>query len=46
MYEKLDTYKRLIHEVKKALGDSMMNDSKIIDHILNLKKRQRDADES
>ena len=46
LYEKLDSYKRLIHEVKKALGDSMMNDSKMIDHILNLKKRQRDADES
>lgn len=47
LYERLDTYKRLVHEVKKALGDSMMHDSKMIDHILNLKKRQRDAaDES
>ena len=29
--------------MKKALGDSLMDDSRIIDHILNLKKQQRDA---
>ena len=29
--------------MKKALGDSLMDDSRIIDHILNLKKKQRDA---
>ena len=38
VYEKLDNYKKVLHEVKKALGDSMMDDSRVIDHILNLKK--------
>ena len=39
IYEKLDTYKKVLHEVKKALGDSLMDDSRIIDHILSLKKQ-------
>ena len=38
VYEKLDNYKKVLHEVKKALGDSLMDDSRVIDHILNLKK--------
>jgi len=43
LYERLDSYKKILHEVKKALGDSLMDDSRIIDHILNLKKQQRAA---
>ena len=39
VYEKLDTYKKVLHEVKKALGDSLMDDSRVIDHILSLKKQ-------
>ena len=38
VYEKLDNYKKVLHEVKKALGDSLMDDSRVIDYILNLKK--------
>ena len=38
--QKLEAYGKMIHEIKKALGDSMMLDCEIFNRITSLKRSE------